>query len=323
MLLPDRRRQKTAAQCVYTRSRSRCVEFSLEEKPKEESGDEHDHTARKQIQHLLVDFARNFGFPAPAPLKSDLCQRPHRAAGSRQSQRPSAANDDGRENCTAVPAPRFRRSRVPRERQPDHGRDLEEIWSRFRPLGVRSQRNQPAAARGSRTITPAHSGFVRAGRDSWLPHDFSRADCHGLVMGYENGRSRPGDCGSGGSRGGNPVDVRPHGGHRARCALGTDGRRRGRRSFPRGRDGAGPGAGISRQRTGCTRPGASVRQAFRRIRRRRWRTRLRFFLHPGRRNVEHLPATVQGRAGRRRRQRNERLHGSQRCAGQRQSVAVR
>ena len=123
------------------------------------------------------------------------------------------------------------------------------------------------------------------------------------------------------ARGGHPVDVYAHGGYCPRCALGTHRRRRRRRSV----SGRGHGARAGARIPGCiARSGqrARLRQAFRRLRRGGRRTRLRLVLHSRGAFPQRLPASVPCRRTSRRGQLHERLHGPERRARHRQSLAA-
>ena len=131
------------------------------------------------------------------------------------------------------------------------------------------QRAAEDRRRGEPVEDPA---ALRSRRHPRLPDDLPGAAGDGLVVG-PGGRGARADrrrprspC----SRA--PVDLRSDGGHRPRRALGTHRRRRWRGSVPRLGDGRGTGARLSgavaeRSRRSCGR----VREALRRLRRRRWR----------------------------------------------------
>ena len=100
-------------------------------------------------------------------------------------------------------------------------------------------------------VAAAYSDPVWARRDSRIQNGISHSAGTGVDLGSV-------DCGEGVSRGGDggcgrrhPLDIFADGGHRAGCALGTDGGRRGRRSVSGFGDGSSLCEGLSRIAIGC------------------------------------------------------------------------
>ena len=118
------------------------------------------------------------------------------------------------------------------------------------------------------------------------------------------------------------LDVCAHGRHRTRSALGPHHRRRRRRSVSGIGDGRCAGSRLPGWIHRQSRPHHLRAEALRRLRRRARRARLRRSGPLRQRVVEYLSAALQGSHRRGRRQHHECVHGPERCAGHRQSLAA-
>ena len=147
---------------------------------------------------------------------------------------------------------------------------------------------------------------------------------HGGVVGPDRARARRADRGAGGPR------RRAEAGPSRRWSTSRATPRWGRIVEGAGEDpylGAamarGAGARLPGRRPRRARPAGRLRQALRRLRRRRGRARLRHRRHVRGAAAQRLPAAVQGRGRGRRRHRDERLHGPQRRPRRGQPLAAR
>ena len=164
------------------------------------------------------------------------------------------------------------------------------------------------------------SDRFRTGCHSRFPHGISGSAGSGIDLG--SGPGGAGGEGSGARSLGNrdSLDVFSHGRHCPRCSLGPHHGRCRRRPISRFRDGSRLRSWLSRNAAGCTGQHRRLRQAFRRIRRGRGRSRLQHH-----RNLRAHPASDLSPAFSRSRQRRSghhhvRLQLAQRSAGIRQSV---
>ena len=144
----------------------------------------------------------------------------------------------------------------------------------FGAVAIRCERAEPPAASGGGEVPAAYSADHRLRCDPRLPHNFSGTAGHGIVMGSGSGGSSPTSGCPGCPRCRHPVDLHSHGRYRARCALGPDRGRRGRRSLPGCGHGGCAGTRIS-GRVHWSGQRSGLREAFCRVRRGRRRPRLR------------------------------------------------
>ena len=157
-------------------------------------------------------------------------------------------------------------------------------------------------------------------RDPRLPHDLpdpARAG-RGVEPAARDGLRRRRR--RGGGRGRLPVDVRADDGHRARPALGPDRRGLRRGHAPCERPGRGDGPRLPGRRLRRAGPHRGLREALRGLRRGGGRPRLRHRVDPGGPAARRLPAALQGRGGRRRRDGDDLVQRDQRRSLLRQRV---